>query len=119
MEVWRQKTCQHQESRRKERNKTKSGYINSHSLQTQLCSCEPHHKKHAAVLFMSSRPRFVNLSCASNHMTSTHSNARQTTEVKMVDSRPVARPAAAQRCQEDMGSGLEGEPGPDIHFNPL
>lgn len=89
MEDWRQKKCQHQERRSKERNKTKSGYINSLPLQTQLCSCEPRHKRRI-VLFMSSRPCFLHLSCASSHMISAHSDARQTAEVRMVNSRPVA-----------------------------
>lgn len=69
MEGWRQ-TCQHQERRSKRRHKTKGGCINSLPLQTQLCSCEPYYKRRT-VLFMSSRPWFLCLSCASNHMTST------------------------------------------------
>lgn len=61
--------CERQERRSKEKNKTKSGYINSLPFQTQLCSCETRHKRHT-VLFMSSRPWFLYLSYASNHMTS-------------------------------------------------
>lgn len=52
--------CKHQERRGKERNKTKSVDINSLPVQTQLCSCGPHHKRRT-VLFTSSRPWFFKL----------------------------------------------------------
>lgn len=98
MEDWRQKTYQHQERRSKGRHKTKAGYINSLPLQTQLCSCGPHHKRRT-VLFMSSRPWFLFLSCASNHMTGAHSDARQTAEVRMVDVKNTADRLQAGGCK--------------------
>lgn len=63
------------------------------------------------VLFCLSSQSFLYLSCASNRMTSTHSDARQT--ARNQDGRRLMckipqtssyRSAAAQWCQEDMGS---------------
>lgn len=52
-------------------------------------------------------------------MTNTHSDARQTDEVRTVVAKKAGRPAATEGCQEDMGSELRGKLGPDILFNPL